>query len=590
MFQLLLNTHKIWSVLIWALLCCDLFAKTIVVNPNEDISKQLNTPGARYVFNGDVDLNGCVVVAPRKAIFEFRECKLHNGQIQGEGNTVLFQTPFLADNIFISGCHVDNKKIRSQDIYIENSFSNQVIHNLFNLALPGAQVSFEQGIYSGITPLYINKSITLDFSNSILETEIDDYELSSSVFITPIQPAIDIKSVSIKNVTIDGKLPRYGLESGIGPRRNAIRLIGVRKVELDNVTIRNFRFGTSGYYEKDLKKCHMAGVCAILGYSKCLIHNCSLSMCTGEGFYLVPKERGSNHAVFKENKSINNYGTFLTLVDGRCLVENNEMNIFGLSGMNVFCYNSVIRNNIFKGGERFNCIDITENGLYWPKNVEISNNTAEGCEGFIMVSGENIYILNNECKDPSSGFALTIWGYINTNEESPEFMTQRKKNGTAAIILIENNNLQCKGGIATYQGCKGELNVIRNTITVVPDVDKKYHRGTAMEFYDCKKIHVEGNTLNDSFNNSITQANVFITINSSTGEAVIKGNSFNRNVISTDNTYFLFTEDTAFDHLIVEDNVTNVKGISARGVEGRISVKGKKTVRNNEGFFVGAIE
>ena len=574
------------AILLVLMTCTTGCARSIVANSHIQQSASITKVGKRYVVHGEVDLKGQTLNLPSRAVLDCRNGILSNGRVVGKQNKVLYSAPFVGGYLTIEGCYVEDIIVRSENILTKNGFSNQDVHNVFNLARNGATVVYEGGTYKDITHINISKNVTIDFSNSIIETAIDKDGLSCSVFLTDAEPSTLLKSVVLKNVIIDGKIPKYGLDSSSGQRRNAIRIVGANNVVLDNVTIRNFRYGTNGYYAKNVKKRHMAGVCVIMDYTNCTIQNCELSMCTGEGFYIVPEENDHNYLLFRGNKSKQNYGTFLTLVDGKCLVEDNEMEKFGLSGMNVFCYNSVIRNNHFKGGERYNCIDITENGLYWPRNVEISNNTADECEGFIMASGENITITNNVCKNPTSAFALTIYGYSKTNESSPEYLIQRGKAGGDVKVKIQNNDWQCRGGIATYPGCNGELSIIGNTITIIPNDIKSPHRGTAMEFYGCKKLLVEGNTFNNSYRNSITRANVYITIKSSSCEAIIKNNNFNKTIPNTDISHFLFTEDATFEDLIIEDNQSNVQGINARVVEGRLAVKGKKKVRNNRGIVV----
>ena len=545
-------------------------------------SFHIEKKGKRYVVKGVLDLDGTTLTLPRNVVFDCREGVIKNGKIVGNGNRILYLNPFLDKGVTITGCYLDDNTLYSKDILVHNHFSNVDIHNVYNLAKSGANIVFEEGTYKRVTQIDITKDITLDFSNSTIETAIDHYELSSSVFMTEVSPAKRLKNVTIKNVVIDGKLPRYGLESGVGPRRNAIRLMDVENVTLENVTIKNFRQGTSGYYDKDVKKRHMAGVCAIFGYTNCTITNSSLSMCTGEGFYLVPIDNNQNYTEFTHNKSIHNYGTFLTLVDGKCLVEDNYLEKFGLSGFNLFCYNSIIRNNHFKDGEKFNCIDITENGLYWPRNVEISGNDAERCDGFIMVSGEKITIKNNKSKSPLSGFALTIYGYSKTTDASSEYLIQRGSCGGAVSVSVENNEFDCKGGIATYNGCKGDLKITRNIISVIPDEEGKAFRGSAIELFDCQSVIIDENTFNDSFRNSITRSNVYITLKGCSGDMVIKNNQFNRTRKTPDQaSYFLFTEGTSLDRLTIENNDANVKGITVRAVEGRIPVKGTRKVRAN---------
>lgn len=335
-------------------------------NVNSQSLKQFNISkeGNRYVLNGETDLKGYTLTLPPKMVFDCRNGVLTNGGIKGGGNKVLYEKPFIGKGLKIEGCYVEDKNLYSEKVLVRNGFSDEDIHNVFSIALDNSIVVYEAGTYKNITEIDINKNITLDFSNSTIETVVDRYGLSNSVFLMSPDSQQTLENVTIKNLSIDGKMPRYGIESGVGPRRNAIRLIGVENVTLENVSIRNFRMGTSGDYAKDIKKRYMAGVCAIMNYKNCTIRGCSLSKNTGEGFYLVPEESQQNYLLFRGNKISGNYGTFLTLVDGRCLVENNEMDVFGLSGMNLFCYNSIIRNNRFKGGEKFNCIDITENGIY----------------------------------------------------------------------------------------------------------------------------------------------------------------------------------------------------------------------------------
>lgn len=567
-------------------ICMISCAYPIITKASAPPSINIIKAGKRYILEGDVDLKGQTLRIPKGVELDCREGIVKNGKVIGNKNKILYNAPFIGDGAIIEGCYVEDNEVHSEHILVKNHFSNQDIHNVFNVVKDGSCVVFERGVYKGVTHVDITKSITIDFSNSIIETAIDKYGLSCSVFLTEVEPKDRIKNVVVKNITIDGKIPKYGSDSSLGPRRNAIRIVGAKNVILDNVEIRNFRYGTNGYYAKDVKNRYMAGVCAIMDYENCTIQHCRLSMNTGEGFYLVPEEKNKNYLLFKSNISNKNYGTFLTLVDGRCLVEDNEMENFGLSGMNLFCYNSVIRNNHFKGGERFNCIDITENGLYWPRNVDIIGNTADGCEGFIMASGENITISDNKCMNPVSAFALTIYGYTETNDHSTEFLIQRGKTGGGVKMKIENNILQCKGGIATYPGCKGDLSIIGNIVTIIPDDHKTPHRGTAMEFYDCEKLIIENNTLNNSFRNSITRANVYITIKNSLCDTVIKGNKFNETSPNADISHFLFIQETSFENIIIEDNSTNVHNINARVVEGKIPVKGKKIVRNNGKILV----
>lgn len=199
-----------------------------------------------------------------------------------------------------------------------------------------------------------------------------------------------------------------------------------------------------------------------------------------------------------------------------------------------------------------------------------------------MVSGEDITISNNHCSNPASGFALTVLGYKQTTMESTSYLFQRGRIGKGVNIQVNNNKWDCKGGITTYPGSNCVLNVMDNIITVVPDKNGEPHRGTALELNDCRELTVERNTFNNSFRNSITRSNVYITLNKCRGKATISGNSFDCTRTLPDNTsYFLFTQETALDQLTIKDNVTNVSGIKARAVEGKISVKGKKVISNN---------
>lgn len=570
-------------VVVLTCLCIAGYGSTTLETPQ--VISGLKVERNWYRLDGDVDLHGTTVILPKGVTLDCRNGTVRNGTIKGVGNKVVYSTSFLGEGVSVKGCFVDDNMLHSASVLVKNTFSDQDIHNVYGLAKVGSTIVFEKGVYKDITQIDIDKSITLDFSGATIEAALDQYGLSSPVFLTPAEDGPRLKQVTIRNVAIDGRIPFYGLDSGAGPRRNAIRLINIKNVTLENVAIRNFRYGTNGYYAKDVKKRHMAGVCTIMDYTNCTIQNCSLSKNTGEGFYLVPEKNKRNYLLFKGNSCQNNYGTLLTLVDGRCLVEDNELNYFGLSGMNVFCYNSIIRNNRFRGGERFNCIDITENGLYWPRNVEVYGNEAEDCEGFIMAAGKNISIERNICRNPRSAFALTIFGYSPTTKDSKQYLIQENTGDGKTIVTVKDNDWECKGGIATYSGCDAQLHIKGNRICIIPDEIGIPHRGTALELKDCRDVVIEGNIFNDSFRNSITQSNVYITMKGCSGNAIIRGNNFARTVKTTDRiTYFLFTQDSSYERLIIEKNYSNISGISVRTAEGKILAK-KKTVGRN-GFEI----
>lgn len=576
--------NRSFSILIVILISCFFLAHAnVAVAINQNL-RGVKTVGGRYILTCEVDLEGGELILPQGVVLDCRKGILKNGSIKGCGNRVLYAKPFIGDNLSIDGCYVNDKKILSSSILVKNRFSDADIQNIYGLARNGAVVVFEYGVYNNVMTININKDIKLDFSNSFLKTAIDQYGLSSPVFMTESEPSRRYNRVIIQNVTIDGQRPYPENADATGPRRNAIRLMNVKDVSLKNVSIKNFGHGIGGYYAKDVKKRYMEGVCNITDYEKCSIQNCFLSNNTGEGFYLVPGESTDNFTLFKRNRSINNPGTLLTLVDGRCLVEGNEMDGFGYSGMNVFCYNSIIRNNFFKRGERFNCIDITENGLYWPKNVKIYNNEADDCVGFIMVAGENVTVERNRCTNPRSAFALTIFGYMPSDENSNAYINQRLQGGGQTSIDIKNNEWICKGGIATYKGCQGSIKVESNTIAVVPNEEGKPYRGSALELNDCRFIKIENNFFNDSFRNAMLNSNVYITVNECSGDVIINNNNFNRTVSTSDHaTLFLYTQKSSIENLTLEGNKSTIIGISSRNAEGELVVRGVKKARNNEG-------
>ncbi len=562
-------------------------AKTIYINPEKELVLQFQTEGARYVLSGDINLNGETIVLPAKAALIFNHGVVNNGRIKGCANRIQFDSPFLGSDIVVEGCFIKEKILYSVNILAVHNYDDNSIHNLFNLAKPGTKIVFEKGVYKDVSPIHISKEVELDFSNSVIQTAIDENSLSCSVFITDIEPQKTLKGVRIANVTIDGLYPRYGMESGIGPRRNAIRLINIKNVVLDNVAIKNYRYGTSGPYERNLKNCHMAGVCFIKGYKKCTIQNCSISKSTGEGFFLVPGDDKRNYTQFRENNANNFYGTLLTLIDGRCLVENNHMDTFGLSGMNVFCYNSIIRNNSFKNGARFNCIDITENGLYWPHNVQIYDNVADNCVGFIMVSGHNISISGNTCYNPKSGNALTIYGYVPTDANSKEYLIPRESPGGETSIYVRRNKWNCKGGIETYPGCNANITIEDNEISIEPNEVGKEYRGSVVELNDCKNVTIKGNQFVNSFTNSITRSNVYLTMLNCNGDIIIKNNKFDRTLPTPYNSsYFLFTQNVNSKDITIENNQSNIPGITVRTIDGGIKVQKNKIVHNNGGIII----
>ena len=162
-------------------------AKTIYINPEKDLALQFQTEGTRYVLSGDINLRGETIVLPAKAVLIFNHGVVNNGRIKGCTNRIQFNSPFLGSDIVVEGCYIKEKILYSVNILAVNNYDDNSIHNLFNLAKPGTKIVFEKGVYKDVSPININKEVELDFSNSVIQTAIDDNSLSSSVFITDVE-------------------------------------------------------------------------------------------------------------------------------------------------------------------------------------------------------------------------------------------------------------------------------------------------------------------------------------------------------------------------------------------------------------------
>ena len=134
-------------------------------------------------------------------------------------------------------------------------------------------------------------------------------------------------------------------------------------------------------------------------YNKCVINNCRTNDISNEIFWCVPNTNPRNITYFTNNISTyskpNGSSSFFTILDGRCVVKDNEVHNYNGSAFNAFCYNSEISYNKFYDGKRSVAIDLSEGTMYRAKNVNIHDNYCFNTKGMVAAFGEGIEINGN---------------------------------------------------------------------------------------------------------------------------------------------------------------------------------------------------
>ena len=336
---------------------------------------------ATLVITRPFNLNNKTVSLPSGCTLVFKKNGfIYKGSIKGNNTNIEFSTPFIGQNTQIGGSTIRGRKqIKDSEVFKSVSHSQSEIQTLFNIC-GGAMVTFSKGEYKDIERIVINNSVNADFSNGSIDLRWDSSHVGEC-FYMPKEEVGEIDHVIIRNLKIKGNCS--GINRG-GAARRCIQLFNVSEVILDNILIEDYYAGREEYMEdnSDLQDKTRIGTSsiAIVNYDKCIIRNCVTKDISNEIFWCVPATNPNNITYFINNKSYcsakNGSSSFFTLIDGRCVVKNNEVYNYNGSAFNAFCYDSEISYNKFYDGKRSVAIDLSEDDHFIFSSLAVGVATA----------------------------------------------------------------------------------------------------------------------------------------------------------------------------------------------------------------------
>lgn len=367
----------------------------------DDFQKVVFRENTIYEIDRPWDLNGRKVAMPKNCTLIFkRKGSISNGIIDGNGTKLQYSVPFIGDNVSLSGCTIEGGSIiRDSDVFVTVKHCQNEIQTLFDIS-NGKRIEFTKGIYKDVEKVLINNSIDAHFNNSEIVLRWSHDYLAECFYMEPWRDS-NLDYVKINDLKVTGR--RDGIANGSVSRR-CIQLFNVSEVLLNNVTIDKYCGGPQQYNSNasDLLDKSRIGTCAIaiMKYDKCTINHCRTNDINKEIFWCVPNNNPNNILYFTNNISTHSSksgsSSFLTLLDGRCVVKNNEVYNYNGSAFNTFCYDSEIAYNKFYDGKMSVAIDLSEGRMYRTKNVYVHDNYCLNTRGLLAAFGEDIRIKNNK--------------------------------------------------------------------------------------------------------------------------------------------------------------------------------------------------
>ena len=353
-----------------------------------------------YIITEAIDLKGKTIIFPQNCTLIFKNGgNIKNGTIVGNNTKIEYNCPFIGEDLVLKDCTIKGKrKIKDSEVFLTVSHTQYEIQTLFNLS-DGIRIVFSKGVYKNIEKVEVNNNIEANFNNSTIQLYYNKEYVGECFYMEPwIDKHIDY--FKINNVRIIGQ--RYGL-SGSKKHRSCIQLFYVSEVVLDGVELDKFYGGPDDYKtdESDLQDKSRIGTSAIniIHYDKCIIKNCITNDISKEIFWCVPNNCPHNITYFLNNKSTcstsSGSASFFTIIDGRCIVKNNEVHNYNGSAFNAFCYDSEISFNKFYDGKRSIAIDLSEGTRYRAKNVYVHNNECFNTKAMLYAYGGGIKVVNN---------------------------------------------------------------------------------------------------------------------------------------------------------------------------------------------------
>lgn len=340
-----------------------------------------------------------------------------------------------------------------------------------------------------------------------------------------------LEYINLENINFDGSIAS-GLPVEVDYHQNMVVINNVSNVHLKNVRFENFRppYISNVSPSNDFINISQYNY---VRFDNVVFKN---NLMYGEVVNLFPAGGNATPATNLANDLVEISNSVFDFRGGRCysvinchggrlIFTHNE--IYGCIGaLNAFVHDSYITNNIYADAEN-GFVDLSEQGLFYSKNVHIANNTIKNITKFNHAKygqnnthllecygAENITVTNNVYEPASSGNESDGMGHVFA-----------LSNGTKNV-LIKNNRILCNGQL--YGNVLGAPN--ENIHFIENDIYQGHHNIYGLiRLRNEKDISFDGNTFQISNSNTekISGALVFID---KLGQP-LKGFKFSKNKI-----------------------------------------------------------
>ena len=428
-------------------------AKNLSGGVNLLTSSAFVSPNTTYVIRYDFDLGGGTLTVPEGCTLDFQGGSIRNGTLVGLDTRLTFNAPFLY-GVRLSGTFRVKGECKDTSIFLDSEFNTARIESMLCLYNESDTLLFSEHTYVDVETITLSRSVRMNFGGSTIRLLLEESGLPVTFITTPRKQMSEEKYldfVEIGNVSIVGNTEyaydgtQAGANKHVGLYRRVIELFKVSEVTLRNVHLSCCEVGSSigsGTLTPVARHRYELSNISVVYYDRAVIEGLVAHDCYADGIvHLIPDE-GENHAIVKGCVSYRNYTTFVSLVDGKCAVTDNKVSDFNSSAMNLFCYDSLIANNEFSNGQRSVCIDLSEQGKFFSRNVVVRENYGKDIFTFCEAAGDGIFLTANriysKCDTESvKGGLLSVAPGTDTGEVNPGFVNNASvEYGT---VCVTNN-------------------------------------------------------------------------------------------------------------------------------------------------------
>lgn len=369
-------------------------------------------------FTVDYSVAGILTV-PEGCTLVFKKGRFKDGVLVGSGTVLEYKRPFL-DNTFLLGTWQADGDVKDDEIFIDKDYIWSRVQSCLSIVPSSGKTVFSKNTYLNMETLELLRDVDIDFGESTFFMSLDQTGLPVSFLTTT--PSSD-RSVStnrftgiiISNVSIIGN-PSYkyngtAIPGFSGKYRRAIQIFKASDVKLENISLSHYVIGTNnapeGLPPAGVNR-YINSAIVVWGYDRCLIDNVQIHDSHADNLInLIPNINVNNHALVRNCHAFKNFTGLLALCDGRVECYDNTVEDYDSSAMNLFCYDSVIHDNLFRGSRRSVAIDLSEGGAYQAMDVVIRNNVVKSSIGGLAgICGNNITVRDNIIEGNGQGEAV----------------------------------------------------------------------------------------------------------------------------------------------------------------------------------------